>query len=95
MIPFPNQIAGIAIGIVTDSWILRLILPFVWGGIFSILKLSFKEFELVELTDEFGKQTSIIKRRPTIQFSEYLSAVKTSLFFSLIFGAIKSLVLAV
>ncbi|MBW2004751.1 MAG: hypothetical protein JRI72_09080, partial [Deltaproteobacteria bacterium] len=36
MIPFPNVIAGILIGITNDAWIARLILPFGWGVAYCI-----------------------------------------------------------
>jgi len=39
MIPFPNVIAGILIGIASDTWFARLIVPFIWGVAFCIYTL--------------------------------------------------------
>jgi len=36
VIPFPNVIAGILIGVFNETWLARLILPFVWGLVYCV-----------------------------------------------------------
>ena len=93
MIPFPNAIAGIAIGLVNDSWINRLLIPFVWGFVWcvyvSILETSKREIFITRHQDKpvkFGMSAF-----QAFYFVEYLTALQTSLIFSIIFGGFREL----
>ncbi len=46
MIPFPNVIAGILIGIANEIWSARFIIPLVWGIVYCIYVSFTKREEL-------------------------------------------------
>jgi hypothetical protein len=94
MIPFPNVLAGIIIGIVTDTWFARLVIPFVWGIVFCV----YASFFTSGRKDRFVAHQKSLNRKAkwgmspieAFYFVEYMTACFTSLIFSLISGAIKS-----
>lgn len=43
MIPFPNLVAGILVGIANDSCVARLVVPFIWGIVFCVYILRRRE----------------------------------------------------
>ncbi len=45
MIPFPNLIASVLIGIASDTWLKRLIIPFGWGVVFCVYTSIFRRDE--------------------------------------------------
>ena len=93
--PFPNVIAGILIGIVNDTWLSRLIIPFIWGFVFCIYTSIFRR----DKRDVFITNAEIhdIKAKwgmsnvQAFYFIEYFTASFTSLLFSIISGFIKGL----
>ena len=46
MIPFPNVVAGILIGIVSDTWLVIFIAPFGWGISFCVYAWIARKEEL-------------------------------------------------
>jgi len=95
MIPFPNVIAGILIGVANDTWLARLIVPFVWGIVFCIDTSIFRR----EKRDAFVAKAEVLDRKTKLgmshaqafYFVEYWTASFTSLLFSVISGFIKGM----
>jgi len=95
MIPFPNIIAGILIGVANDTWLARLIVPFVWGIVFCIDTSIFRR----EKRDAFVAKAEVLDRKTKLgmshaqafYFVEYWTASFTSLLFSVISGFIRGL----
>jgi len=94
MIPFPNVIAGIFIGLVNDTWFQRILIPFGWGIIFCIYnfivgrdKRFVAESEMRDRKARFGMSHIL-----SFYFIEYATATSSSLFFSIIAGAIREMV---
>jgi hypothetical protein len=95
MIPFPNVIAGILIGVANDTWLARLIVPFAWGIVFCI----YTSIARRDKRDAFIKQGERIDRKAkwgmshvqAFYFVEFMTASFTSLLFSIISGLIKGL----
>jgi len=90
MIPFPNVVAGILIGIINDAWIARLFAPFAWGIVFCIhtsivrrdeLKAFLASAYMSEKKNKWG-----MNHEQAFYFVEYMTAVSTSLLFSVISG---------
>jgi hypothetical protein len=83
------------IGIANDSWFARLLIPFVWGIVFCF----FASFLKRDRRDTFIAHQRSLDRKAkwgmspiqAFYFVEYMTASFTSLVFSLISGAIKSL----
>lgn len=95
MIPFPNVIAGIMIGIVNDVWVARLLAPFVWGIVFCIHTSIVRREELnafvawaymSEKKNKWG-----MNHKQAFYFVENMTAVSTSLPLSIISGFVKGL----
>ncbi len=95
MIPFPNVIAGILIGIASDTWCAWLIVPFIWGIVFCIYTSIARRGERdafianAEIQDKKAKWG--MSHIQAFYFVEYMTASFTSLFFSVISGFIKGL----
>jgi len=95
MIPLPNVIAGILIGVANDTWLARLIVPFGWGIVFCIYTLIVRR----EKRDAFVAKAETLDRKAKLgmshaqafYFVEYMTASFTSLLFSVILGFIKGL----
>jgi len=95
MIPFPNLIAGVLIGIANDTWGARLIVPFVWGIVFCVYTSLFGR----DKRDIFIAQKKNLNHKlkwgmspiQAFYFVEYMTATSTSLIFSVVSGAIKGL----
>ena len=93
MIPFPNVIAGILIGVANETWSALFIIPFVWGIAYCIYVLFTKKEEL----NMFIEQAKINNRKgkwgmshkQEFYFVEYTTASFTSLVFSLISGILR------
>jgi len=93
MIPMPNVIAGILIGLVNDTWLSRVIVPFGWGVIFCIYISIMQRDRLDAFVASRGNQKAKWGMPPVqaYYFIEYGTATTTSLIFSIITGAIKAL----
>lgn len=95
MVPFPNVIAGILIGITNDSWFARIIVPFVWGIVFCIYVSVFRRDRRdAYITNAILREVKAKWGMSHIQafyFIEYMTAVSTSLFFSIISGFIRGI----
>ena len=95
MIPFPNVIAGILIGIANDTWLARLIAPFMWGVVFcfytSIVRRDKRDAFISNAKMRDKKAKWGISHVQAFYFVEYMTASFTSLFFSIISGFIKEL----
>jgi len=95
MIPFPNVIAGILIGIANDMWLARLTVPFIWGIVFCIYTSIFRRDKRdvfianAEMRDRKAKWG--MSHTQAFYFVEYMTAAFTSLVFSIISGFIKGL----
>ena len=95
MIPFPNVIAGILIGIANDTWLARIIIPFAWGIVFCI----YTSIARRDKRDTFLTKSQSLDRKTkwgmshvqAFYFVEYMTASFTSLLFSIISGLIKGL----
>jgi len=98
MIPFPNVIAGILIGIVSDTWLARLIAPFIWGVVFciytSIARQDERDAFITNMEIHDKKVKLGMSHVEAFYFVEYMTASFTSLFFSVISGFIKGLFLS-
>ena len=96
MIPIPNVLAGIFIGIANDAWLSRLIIPFGWGIIFCIYR-SFtaqneKNHFIAKGQEIHGKKSKWgMSHSQSFYFVEYMTATSTSLVFSAIAGMVKGL----
>ena len=94
MIPMPNVIAGVMIGLVNDTWLARILIPFGWGAVFCI----YSAFGRGDKRDAFVTQAlhrgqtamAGMTHGQAFYFIEYATATTTSLVFSIITGAIKA-----
>ena len=95
MIPFPNIIAGILIGVANDTWHIRLIVPFIWGIVYCVNTSIFrreKRDEFVARSKKLDRKTKLgMSHAQAFYFVEYWTASFTSLLFSVISGFIKGL----
>jgi hypothetical protein len=93
MIPFPNVIAGILIGIANDTWLARLIIPFAWGIVFCIytsIARRDKRDAFVTKSENLGREAKWgMSHVHAFYFVEYMTASFTSLLFSIISGFIR------
>ena len=96
MISYPNTIAGILIGIVSDAWLARLIAPIIWGVVFciytSLVRLDARDAfiakaEMHNKTAKWG-----FSHIQVFYFVEYMTAVSISLIFSIVSGFIKLMI---
>lgn len=95
MLPFPNVLAGILIGIANDTWLARLVIPFVWGIVFCF----YASFSWRDRREAFVAHQRSLGRKvkwgmspiQAFYFVEYMTGSFTSLIFSVISGAIKAL----
>jgi hypothetical protein len=96
MVPFPNVIAGILIGIANDNWLSWLIAPFGWGLCFCVYESftwSDRRTAFIENAQSLGRTLKFgMSPRMAFYFVEYSTAVCTSLLFSAMSGLIKKLV---
>lgn len=87
-----NVIAGILIGIANDEWIARLIVSFAWGIVFVIYASIFRQ----QNRDTFIAQN--LGRRAmwgmssgvAFYFVEFMTAVITSMIFSVLAGIVRT-----
>jgi len=95
MIPFPNAIAGIMIGIANSSWIARLVIPFGWAIVFcvsvSIFERKRRDAYVVNHGGLENKAKWGMSQIQAFYFVEYMTASSTSLIFSVLSGGIKSI----
>lgn len=95
MIPFANVIAGILIGVFNDTWLARLVVPFVWGIVFciyiSILGRKRRDAFIAKAEMNGRKAKWGMSHLQAFYFVEYMTAILTSLAFSAISGLIKGL----
>ena len=95
MIPFLNVIAGIVIGIANDTWLARLVVPFIWGVVFciytSIVRRHKRDTFISNAKMHDRKTKWGMSHMQAFYFIEYMTATFTSLFFSIISGFIKVL----
>lgn len=88
--PFPNAAAGIFIGLLTNHWGARLLLPCLWGIVWclscSLSKTAYRD----EFIRRAAENRSSIKWHMTplqaFYFVEYLTATAICLVISLIVG---------
>ncbi len=100
LIPFPNAVAGLLIGIVNDYWPARLLVPLAWGFTWCLyLWLGEEHREFIERNamardrwddNEAWRQgfRGFLRARPVLgfYFIEYGTAFFTSLVFSVLAG---------
>jgi hypothetical protein len=94
MIPIPNMLVGILIGLANDTWLPRLIIPFGWGVIFCIytaIASRDKQDAFVSQAERRGRKAKgSMSHIQAFYLVEYATATSTSLVFSVIAGAIKA-----
>jgi len=90
-----SLIAGILIGIANETWIQRLIIPFIWGIVYCIYTSILRRDRLNEYVKNVEARGGELKWRMSpvqaFYFVEYVTAVLTSLTFSLITGVFTEL----
>ena len=95
MIPAPNDIAGILIGIANDTIAIKLIASIGWGFIFlgyiqlkdeKGIKEGIKKFRAVNGKTKIGFSPKI-----TFYIIEYITAFITSFIFAMLTGLIKGI----
>ncbi len=96
MIPFPNAIAGILIGIANEAWSVLFIIPFIWGIAYCIY-VSFTKRENLIIFIEQAKTNNRkgkwgMSHKQEFYFVEYMTASFTSLVFSLISGILRLII---
>ncbi len=95
MIPMPNVIAGISIGFANDTWLYRILIPFVWGVVFciyiSIVQRDKLDVFITQAEMKGYKAKGGMSHLLSFYFIEYTTATTTSLIFSVITGGIKAL----
>ena len=88
-----NVIAGILIGIANDTWLARLIIPFVWGIVFcvytSIARKNKRDAFIAKAEMRNRKANWGLSPMQAFYVIEYNTASFTSLSFSIILGFIK------
>jgi len=93
MIPFPNVIAGILIGVANEAWSALFIIPFVWGIAYCIYVSFTKKKELnifIEQAKRYNRKGKWgMSHKQEFYFVEYMTASFTSLVFSVISGIIR------
>ena len=90
-----NVIAGILIGVANDTWMARLVGPFIWGVVFcvstSILGRD-KRNAYVEHVEQLSHPLKWgMSPVQSFYIVEYMTAFSTSLLFSILTGFIKDL----
>jgi len=95
MIPMPNAIAGVLIGLVNDAWLARVLAPFGWGAVFciytSITRRDQLDASVAQGEMRGRKARGRMSHAQAFYFIEYATATTTSLIFSVVAGAIKAL----
>ncbi len=95
MIPFVNVLAGILIGAFNDTWLARLLAPFVWGVVFciyiSIVERKRRDAFIAHAEMNDRKARWGMSHMQAFYFTEYMTSTLTSLTFSIISGFIKGL----
>ena len=89
-----NVIAGIMMGIANDTWLARIIAPFIWGFAFYGYTMVFrKQRHDYYVTANEGKELRW-GWKPGLAFFwiEYWTATTTSLVFSLLAGLVYSII---
>ena len=90
-----NIIAGIAIGIASDTWPVRLIAPFLWGAVFCVYISMFgQKMRDAFMTTQEGEGRKArwgMSHKQAFYFMLYVTAAFTTLVFAVISGAIKDL----
>lgn len=93
MIPFMNVIAGILIGVFNDTWLSRLVVPFIWGVVFciyvSIVHRERRDAFIANAEMHDRKARWGMSHMQAFYFTEYMTATFTSLALSVISGLIK------
>jgi len=89
-----NVIVGILIGIANDTWMGRIMVPFIWGISWYLRVIFFKrEYYEKYLEESRGKSLKWgMKPKVAFFFVEYMTALSTSLVFSVIAGFIYDLI---
>lgn len=90
-----NAIAGILIGIVNKTWLGRIIAPFLWGFVWYFRVLVFKsDYYNNYLETTKGKSLKWgMSPKISFFFTEYTTALITSLLFSIIAGLVYDLII--
>lgn len=95
MIPFPNVLAGILIGIANDNWFARIIAPFIWGAVFcvyvSIVRRVQRDAFIADAEMHNRELRGGMSPLLAFYFIEYMTASSTALLFSILSGFIKGL----
>jgi hypothetical protein len=91
----PNVIAGLLIGLASDTWLPRVLIPFGWGVIFCIYTAIARRDKRDAFVSQAGirgqKAKAGMSHTQAFYFVEYATAALTSLVFSVVAGAIKAL----
>lgn len=94
LVPIPNAIAGIIIGVLAYSWLGRLGIPFVWGiswcFLVSIVGREERDFFIKHKKGQKAKWD--MSPVWAFYYIEYMTASTTALLFSIITGLIKDLI---
>ena len=95
MVPFMNVIVGILIGVFNDTWLPRLVSPFIWGVVFciyvSIVERKRRDAFIANAEMHDRKARWGMSHMQAFYFTEYMTATFTSLALSVISGLIKGL----
>jgi len=93
MIPFVNVIAGILIGVFSDSWRVRVIISLVWGIIFCLyVTIAERRRQGAFLAEKKGQKAKWgMSPLQAFYFIEYTTSVSTALPIALLSGWIKGL----
>ena len=90
-----NVYAGILIGVVNNTWLARIITPFIWGIVFCIytsITRKQKEEIFIENAKNSGRKAMLgMSHYWAFYFIEYMTATFIALAFSIISGFIKKM----
>jgi hypothetical protein len=93
MLFFSTIILGLAIGALSNSWLPRIIIPFVWGYIFCLNSSYFRRKErdkfIYRAVNQGIKPKWGMSHKQTFYLIEYLTTTSITLVSALIAGYIK------
>lgn len=86
-----NVIAGLLIGWLNDEWLLRLTIPLIWGAVWCVYNWLVRADRTFETTHSSQKPAWGLSNRGAFYLIEFNTAATTSLAFSLVAGALRTL----
>ena len=91
-----NVIAGLMIGFVNEVWFTRLLAPFLWGVVFCVYTWIIRQDRFntfLTNAEKRGRESKWgMSHKAAFYFIEYLTALTTSMAFSLVGGLIRGFI---